>query len=319
MEYNYTVAQVLVLDMSNWNILISVILIFGGMIFVSPATLAEDESISMADPSLCAAADVTELVTFVRSAVAYAQDNGSELALKEFSNKTGSFVDGDLYIYAYDFNGTNVGHPFKDWIGKDKLNETDSNGVLYIRDLIDVSRDGEGFTYFIFPNPAHDNRDEFKIGYAMKVDDDWWLGSGLYLSDISASFDQAEKEDLVAFVEEARQFARENGREMSLEVFNDPAGDFTRGGRYIFAYDYEGMTLALPHQPELVGTSRIDAQDVNGVDFIQRAIDTAKMGSGFLYYVYPDTSRDMNQALKFSYVVDVDGTWFLGSGIYSQV
>jgi len=306
--------------MNNWNILFVLILLLSGAIFVTPSTLAEDESIGKADPSPSATADVTELVSFVQSAVAYAQENERDMALKEFSNKTGSFVDGNLYIYAYDFNGTNIGHPFKsDWIGKSKLNETDSNGVFYIRDLINVSRDGEGFTYFIFPNPAHDNRDEFKIGYAMKVNDDWWLGSGLYFSDISASFDQVEREDLVAFVEEARKFARENGKERSLEVFNDPVGDFTGDGRYIFAYDYEGLTLALPNQPELIGTTRIDAQDTNGVDFVQHAIDTAKMGNGFVYYVYPDLSRNMSPALKLSYVVDVDGTWFLGSGIYSSV
>jgi len=310
----------LVLDMNNWNILMALILLLCVVIFVSPSTLAEGESIGKADPSPCVTANVTELVSFVQSAVAYAQENERKMALREFSDKTGSFVDGELYVYAYDFNGTSIGHPFKsDWIGKSKLNETDSNGVLYIRDLINVSRDGEGFTYFIFPNPAHDNRDEFKIGYAMKVDDEWWLGSGLYFSEISASFDQAEKEDMMAFVDEAHNFARENSKEKSLEVFNDPAGDFTRDGRYIFAYDYEGGTLALPYQPELVGTNRIDVQDVNGVDFVQQAIDTAKMGNGFLYYVYPDSSRSMNPKLKLSYVVDVDGTWFLGSGIYSQV
>ena len=102
------------------------------------------------------------------------------------------------------------------------------------------------------------------------------------------------------------------------EVFNDPKGNFTRDGRYIFAYDYDGRTLALPYQPELIGTSRIDAQDPNGVDFIQQAIDTARMGNGFIYYIYPDPSRNMTPALKLSYVADVDDTWFLGSGIYAD-
>ena len=68
-----------------------------------------------------------------------------------------------------------------DWIGENKLNETDSNGVLYIRDLTNVAREGKGFTYFIFPNPSHDNKGEMKLGYVMKVDDNLWLGSGLYL------------------------------------------------------------------------------------------------------------------------------------------
>ncbi|NYT08773.1 MAG: sodium:calcium antiporter, partial [Methanosarcinales archaeon] len=89
-------------------------------------------------------------------------------------------------------------------------------------------------------------------------------------------------------------------------------------GLYIFAYDYGGRNLALSHQPELVGTNRIDAQDPNGVYFIQQITDMAKNGDGFAYYVYPDPSNNMTQELKLSYVMDVDGTWFLGSGIYSS-
>ena len=76
--------------------------------------------------------------------------------------------------------------------------------------------------------------------------------------------------------------------------------------------------MALPHQPELVGTNRINAQDANGVYFIQQVIDVAKMGNGSLYYIYPDPSRNMTDMLKLSYVVDVDGTWLLGSGIYAD-
>jgi signal transduction histidine kinase len=152
----------------------------------------------------------------------------------------------------------------------------------------------------------------------MKVDDSWWLGSGSYLSDISASFTEKDRDELVSFVEGALQFAKESSKQKSLKVFNDLQGNFTRDGRYIFAYDYEGRTLALPYQPELVDTERIDAQDPNGVKFIRQAIDTARMGNGFLYYIYPDSTRNMTQALKLSYVANVDNTWFLGPGIYSK-
>jgi signal transduction histidine kinase len=305
--------------MNNWNVLIGAILLLSASVSAIQSVLAEDESIALANASLTASSSETELVSFVESAVAYVQENGKEMALEEFSNKTGQFVSGELYIYAYDFNGTCLAHPCKsDWITENKLNESDPNGVLYIRDLIDVARDEKGFTYFIFPNPAHDNQDELKLGYVMKVDDSWWLGSGLYLSDISASFHQKERDELVAFVNEALQFTKENGKQKSLEIFNDPSGNFTREGRYVFAYDYEGLTLALPYQPELIGTSRIEAQDPNGVDYIQQFIDVAKRGNGFLYYIYPDPSINMTPALKLSYVADVDGTWFLGSGIYAK-
>jgi signal transduction histidine kinase len=41
-------------------------------------------------------------------------------------------------------------------------------------------------------------------------------------------------------------------------------------------------------------------------------------GNGSLYYIYPDPSKNMTQVLKLSYVANVDGTWFLGSGIYAN-
>lgn len=169
--------------MKNWNMLMALILLLIATFFVMQSAMASEESIELANESQMDAYNTTELVSFVESAAAYARENGKDKALDEFSNKTGSFVLGNLYIYAYDFNGTNIAHPFKpDWIGKNKINETDSNGVSYIRNLIDVAKEGKGFTYFIFPNPAHSNRDEFKIGYVMKVDDTWWLGSGIYVS-----------------------------------------------------------------------------------------------------------------------------------------
>ncbi len=65
----------------------------------------------------------------------------------------------------------------------------------------------------------------------MKSGDNWYLGSGLYISNISASFDQQERDKLVACVNRALEFAKENGKEKSLAVFNDPTGNFTRDGR----------------------------------------------------------------------------------------
>ena len=164
-----------VIDMKNWNVLIVIILLLTATFFIMQLALAKESQIDSSNK--------TQLVSFVESALAYAQENGKDKALDEFSNKTGSFVRKDLYIYAYDFNGTCLAHPFKpDWIGKNKLDVTDSNGVPSLRNTLNVAKEGKGFTYFIFPNPAHGNRDEFKIAYAMKVDDNWFLGSGIYIS-----------------------------------------------------------------------------------------------------------------------------------------
>ena len=269
----------------------------------------------------CLASDMTaswnEVVAFVDEAATYVNNNGLEKALEEFTNPAGSFVRGDLYIFAYDFNGTCIAHPFNpELVGQTGL--LDINGVDVVGRELALAKRGGGTMYIVFPNPAHDGNEELKQLYIESVNDSLYLGSGLYLSNISASFDQDEIDELIVYVDEALQFAQENGKEKALEVYNDPEGNFTRDERYIFAYDYDGQNLALPHQPELVGTNRIDAQDPNGVYFIQQVIDVAKMGNGSLYYIYPDPSRNMADRLKLSYVVDIDGTWFLGSGIYAD-
>lgn len=279
------------------------------LLTVSAATtscLASDQS-----------ASANEVMAFLNEAVAYVNDNGVEKALEEFNNPDGSFVRKDLYIFAYDFNGTCIAHPINpSLVGQTGL--SDINGVDVTGREIALAKRGGGTMYIVFPNPAHDGKEELKQLYIENVNDSLYIGSGLYLSNISASFDQVERDELASYVDEALHFVQESGKENALEVFNDPEGNFTGDGRYIFAYDYEGKNLALPYQPELLGTGRIDAQDPNGVYFIQQVIDVSRMGNGSLYYIYPDPSKNMTQMLKLSYVANVDDTWFLGSGIYAN-
>jgi cytochrome c len=121
------------------------------------------------------------LVAFVDSAVAYVKTNGKEKALAEFSNPNGSFVRGELYIYAYDFNGTTLAHPVNpEKIGVNRLNETAGDVGLILRNMSAMARNGSGFYRFYYINPAHNRTLESKLGYAEKVDDTWWLGSGVY-------------------------------------------------------------------------------------------------------------------------------------------
>jgi cytochrome c len=121
------------------------------------------------------------LVVFVKGAVSYAKTNGRDAAIAEFNKANGSFVRGELYIYAYDFNGTTVAHPFNpEKIGINRLNETDAHGNYFIKDLRDAAENGTGFVGFYYINPAHNSTVEKKLGYVEKVDDSWWLGSGIY-------------------------------------------------------------------------------------------------------------------------------------------
>ncbi|OPX72444.1 MAG: Cache domain protein [Methanoregulaceae archaeon PtaB.Bin152] len=261
-------------------------------------------------------AELKDLDAYVQSAVAYAASEGREAAIREFNDPVGRFVEGDLYIFAYDMNGTVYALPFQQGlVGQNRIDVHDVHGVAFIRALVGAASRGGGHVYYVYPNPAAGFAEELKISSVVPVDDSWFLGSGIYLSHVNATFSRQEKDALMQRVHAARDFARQEGMAAALASFNDLSGQWAPGGNYIFAYAMNGTTLALPHQPELIGTSRIGFLDHYGVAIIDWEIEVARAGGGFVYVVYlnPDTG---SEALKLCYVVPVDEEWFVGSGVY---
>jgi signal transduction histidine kinase len=121
-----------------------------------------------------------EVVSFVNEAVEYAKVNGKEKALAEFTDQNGPFVQGELYIYAYDYTGTVIAHGGNpSLVGQNLYNMQDANGVKVIQELINLARQGGGWLSYLWDNPVT-GQNEPKLGYAIAVDDTWWLGSGTY-------------------------------------------------------------------------------------------------------------------------------------------
>jgi len=127
----------------------------------------------------------------------------------------------------------------------------------------------------------------------------------------------ADEQRVQAFVNEAIAYAKANGREKALAEFNSLNGSFTRGDLYIFAVDYNGTCLATPVVPAWVGTYRLDEVDVNGTPFIQQEIALAQHGGGFIMVHFANPARELAIEPKLCYVADVDGTYWIGSGIYN--
>lgn len=257
------------------------------------------------------------LTRFVEKAAAYAKEHGKEAALREFNDPNGTFIEGDLYVFAYDMNGTVLALPYqKGLLGTVRTGISDSNGVAFIDRLIEVAREGGGSLYYTYPNPEDTYREEFKLSCVMPVDNGWFVGAGFYLPEVPAGFNTAERDELVERVEQARRYAQVQGKDKAISDFNDRKGVFANGSRYIFAYGYNGTTLALPFQPEAIGTNRMNFTDPYGVKITAWEISAAKSGGGFVYvdYFKPDTGTNM---LKLSYVAPVDDAWLVGSGIYS--
>ena len=291
-----------------------IIFLLGAIAFASAS--AADAPVNN---SATISANQGDLVSFVDKAVAYAKENGKEKAIAEINNDKGEFVNGPLYVFAVDFNGVALAHPKRpDFVGKNQLDMKDPNGAAFFKNMLNVAKYGKGFVYYVFANPADNNKQELKSTYVEKVDDSWWAGAGNYLSDIPAGFSAESRDSLTSFVDDAAKYAKDNGKDNALKAFNDKNGAFFKNDLYVFAYDFAGNTLAAPTQLDLIGKNRIDAEDPNGVKFIRDMADLAKGGSGYTYYIYADPAKNMAQRLKLSYVTKVDDNWWLGAGRYAE-
>ena len=260
----------------------------------------------------------TNLTRLVDRAEAYAKKNGKDAALLDFNNANGTFIEGDLYVFAYGMDGTTLAWPYRpDQLGTNRAGAADSNGFNNVRRMIEVAGDGGGWVYYVTQNPKNNNRDELKLAYVRPVDNTWFVGSGIYLSEVPALFNTTERDQLVERVKQARQYAQANGAVKAVRDFNDRNGTFANGSRYIFAYAYNGTTLAMPFQPETIGTNRMNFTDTHGVKITAWEIAAAKSGGGFVYvdYYNPDTGKP---GMKLCYVTPVDESWLVGSGIYTD-
>ncbi|MFA4877675.1 MAG: cache domain-containing protein [Methanoregula sp.] len=124
-------------------------------------------------------------------------------------------------------------------------------------------------------------------------------------------------QDLTTIVENARDYARNNGKEKSIEVFNDPNGSFVQNGIYIFAENYNGTALAEPFEHEIVGTNIRNMTDRYGVHLVKNLEETGRYGIGFVSYDYPNPEDNKEIRPKLSVVADVDGTYYVGAGAYA--
>jgi cytochrome c len=123
------------------------------------------------------------LVAFVGDAAAFVKDHGAKRALAEFNNPNGSFIRGELYIYAYGFNGTTLAHP----VNPEAVGKTREGAIGdFVTQMGAVVRNGSGFYRFTYINPSHHRTLESKLGYGIKIDEDWWIGSGVYTGPVEA-------------------------------------------------------------------------------------------------------------------------------------
>ncbi|WP_292520237.1 cache domain-containing protein [Methanoculleus sp.] len=213
------------------------------------------------------------LVAFVESAAAYVRENGKEKALAEFSDPNGSFIQGELYIYAYDFNGTTLAHPVNpEKVGVNRLNETEGNVGAFLRKMNDAIRSGESFHRIAYINPAHNGAVESKLTYAVQMDENWWLGSGIYTgpADLPAAANPTVRADYPTMVGVWRA---DDGAVYSLNdtIEEMPAGENTwvvnaQNDRVISGFKVFSLPDGTVENQTFVGIFNPDKETISFID-----------------------------------------------------
>jgi two-component system NarL family sensor kinase len=85
---------------------------------------------------------------------------------------------------------------------------------------------------------------------------------------------------------------------------------------YFFVYDASGRNIVHPRLHDLEGKNLWDMHDPNGVPVIQRLVEIARNGGGYLRYVWNKPSSG-EATDKLAYAVELKRwQWTLGTGIY---
>ncbi|MDG4475794.1 cache domain-containing protein [Thiovibrio frasassiensis] len=200
------------------------------------------------------------------------------------------FNNGRGYFFIFAMDGTVLLHAAQPELEqKNLLALQDTQGAFVIREMIELARSkGEGFVPYLWPKPGFPPDQEFeKISFIKYLPQlDCFIGAGEYLDDTEAEV----KAEVLERIEKSR----------------------FGGGEYIFAGQWDGVSLAYPTK----GRNMLGVTDANGVKVVAEAIALARKEGGFLLYVMPKVGEERN-SLKLSYVRGVkDWQWYVGSGVY---
>ena len=112
-----------------------------------------------------------EAVAMVKKAVAFIKEQGPEKAYPEITNKAGQFIDRDLYVVVYQFDGKVLAHGSNaKFVGKDMSDAQDVDGKLYVKERVELAAKQPSFWQdYKFVNPVS-KKVEPKQMYCEKLD-----------------------------------------------------------------------------------------------------------------------------------------------------
>ncbi len=121
------------------------------------------------------------VVEWVEKSVKLIEEKGPDMAFPLLSDPKGDYVDGELYVFTYNMDGTIVQHLRPRLVGKNMMNIKDKNGKCLACDFVRIAKEeGKGWSQYWWPKPGS-KEFSLKISYIMKIPNhELFLGAGLY-------------------------------------------------------------------------------------------------------------------------------------------
>ena len=145
--------------------------------FAAPAAAQGEKP----DRRSCAQATRPVAQALAERAAAHLAKAGPTQAFKDFQDPVGGFLDGDLYVFVFDFDGVLMasgGFPHR--VGRNLMIGYHEPSATQVRNLIAVAREqGKGWSEYVWVNPCSGRR-ELKISYVIRVGN-LVVGVGAYL------------------------------------------------------------------------------------------------------------------------------------------
>jgi len=254
------------------------------------------------------------LKAFVDSGIAYVKKYGKSKAYKEFNNPKGKFVQGDMFLFVYNYQGVNLVHGDnpKLYVGTNRLNFRAPYGTPIILLLSKLAKRGGGFLHYYGPDPVT-KKIEYKTAYVEPIDNDTFIGSGVFENIVVPQTKDIRIEELKSLVHEAIAYYKQNGQVKAFAEFGNPSSKFLQPTITLFVVNYAGKCL-FDSDPALIGQNNYNLTDAFDTPFIQMFIETAKNGGGVVAYYWPDRVTKKN-VLKVSYIEQLTENTLIGGSI----
>jgi signal transduction histidine kinase len=242
----------------------------------------------------------------VQRAVNYAENNSAKALFPRVNSPEGVFVQGDIYLWVFSFEGNVYAHGNNQAIvGRNQINWQDSNGKYRNQIIIDKLKNQKSawINYTGTGGIA-------KRAYVEKFTDPetgkkYFVGSSYYPN--------VESDMTISFVNRAVDYLKEHGVSDSQRVFNSQASDFIQGPLRLFLYDMKGKTLVDTDDPEFIGKNLINLRDPEGKYVVKSILAEAKdNGSGWVSML----DKNEYKELYVQKVIIPDGEFVIGAGFW---